>query len=341
MDDSKMAREGDLLETQDGLIFDVKGFVHPPDRVIAFPRFIPSPEGDRKLRGRAYKKIYALSERFEFLEEKLPHYLVSDHVFGDVLCEVPQKDVRRYYDPANHLINLRGSRQLDLLETDALRLHETLHSKANVTWSSLGISGSLLAGLHTVESDIDPIVYGTAEGTKVHESLEHLTRDSTSALRAYSLDELRKLYCFRRQDTRIGFDDFVKTERRKVLQGKFGGHDYFIRFVRDWAEIDEQYGDSIYCRTGYARIKASVTDDSESIFTPCRYPVETVRVLDGKGAEDVVEVASFRGRFCEQARTGETIIAQGKTEKVQTKDGNSFSRLLLGSQPSDFMVLET
>ncbi|MGB9135589.1 MAG: hypothetical protein WCC63_08450, partial [Candidatus Bathyarchaeia archaeon] len=89
-----------------------------------------------------------------------------------------------------------------------------------------------------------------------------------------------------------------------------------------------------------AKIKATVTNDSEAIFTPCRYSVENVRLLGGKGGEAVSEVASFRGRFCEQARTGETVIAQGKVEKVRRKDGETFLRLLLGNEPSDFMALE-
>jgi predicted nucleotidyltransferase len=37
-----MAREGDLIRTKSGVVFDVKGLVHPPNRIIAFPRFIPS-----------------------------------------------------------------------------------------------------------------------------------------------------------------------------------------------------------------------------------------------------------------------------------------------------------
>jgi predicted nucleotidyltransferase len=41
-------REGDLIKTRAGVVFDVKGLVHPPNKVIAFPRFIPSPEGSRK-----------------------------------------------------------------------------------------------------------------------------------------------------------------------------------------------------------------------------------------------------------------------------------------------------
>ena len=42
------AREGELIETKDGIIFDVKGLTHPPDKVIAFPRFIPSTKGNRE-----------------------------------------------------------------------------------------------------------------------------------------------------------------------------------------------------------------------------------------------------------------------------------------------------
>ena len=42
------AREGDLIRTKANVVFDVKGTAHPKDKVIAFPRFIPSTEGTRK-----------------------------------------------------------------------------------------------------------------------------------------------------------------------------------------------------------------------------------------------------------------------------------------------------
>ncbi|MHA1729051.1 MAG: hypothetical protein ACTSWY_10000, partial [Promethearchaeota archaeon] len=35
------AIEGDFIETQDNLIFDVKDFLHPKDKIIAFVRYIP------------------------------------------------------------------------------------------------------------------------------------------------------------------------------------------------------------------------------------------------------------------------------------------------------------
>ena len=35
------AREGDLIKTKSNVVFDVKGLVHPADKIIAFPRFIP------------------------------------------------------------------------------------------------------------------------------------------------------------------------------------------------------------------------------------------------------------------------------------------------------------
>jgi len=69
------AREGDLLQTKDDFIFDVKGLSHPPNRTVAFPRFIPDPSGDRESKGVTYKKIYQLSERYKFLETRLPYIL--------------------------------------------------------------------------------------------------------------------------------------------------------------------------------------------------------------------------------------------------------------------------
>lgn len=54
----------------------------------------------------------------------------------------------------------------------------------------------------------------------------------------------------------------------------------------------------------------------------------------------IEEIASFRGRFCEQARNGETVIAQGKVEQVtDRKQNREYFRLLLGNKPSDYMLL--
>ncbi|MFB3890102.1 MAG: hypothetical protein ACE14S_11470 [Candidatus Bathyarchaeia archaeon] len=45
-------------------------------------------------------------------------------------------------------------------------------------------------------------------------------------------------------------------------------------------------------------------------------------------------------RVCEQAKTGERIVVQGKIERVTDKMGNyEHYRVLIGNQPSDFMAL--
>jgi hypothetical protein len=109
--------------------------------------------------------------------------------------------------------------------------------------------------------------------------------------------------------------------------------------VKDWNEISERYGDVHYSNAGYARIRATVIDASDAIFTPCIYRIENPRVLEGKNIMKISEIASFRGRFCEQARNGEVVVAQGKIERMRGKEGGERFRLLLGNLPSDFMIL--
>jgi predicted nucleotidyltransferase len=95
-----------------------------------------------------------------------------------------------------------------------------------------------------------------------------------------------------------------------------------------------------YKDCGYAKITATVADDAEALFTPCTYKLENVQVVDGAKLEPIQEIASFRGRFCEQARTGEAITAQGKVERVtDARTEREHYRLILGNVLSDFMVL--
>jgi len=333
------AREGDLLETTENILFDVKGLVHPPDRIVAFLRYVPDPNGDRKRDEMRYRKVYALSKRYALLKRKFPQYLVYDPVFNEHLCEVPIEAVKRHYQPANRLRDLRYEDKLDEVERTALRFVELLKENAEVPWSKLGISGSILVKLHTPASDIDPIVYGSENGYRVYSALKRMLEDRKNPVKPYSLKELKELFDFRSKDTVMRFEDFVRTDSRKVLQGKFMGKDYFVRFVKDWNEIKEQYGTILYKPVGYAKIRAKIVDDSEAIFTPCCYKIENVEILEGPRVESIEEIVSFRGRFCEQANSGEVVIAQGKVERLQIEGNREHFRLLLGNNVSDHMII--
>ena len=327
-----------MVEDLNGVLFDVKGLVHPPGRVVAFPRFVPDVEGDRGRGELVYRKVYALSARYELLEKRFPQYLVEDAVFGERLCEVLLKDVRSHYRPNERLRELRSTKELDILEREALDFVTLLKESASVLWKALGISGSILAKMHTTSSDIDPIVYGEQNCRRVWSALKLLHKKKQSSVRVYGKEDLRSLFDFRSKDTRVGFEDFVRTESRKVLQGKYHDRDYFIRCVKGWNEVEERYGDVHYSNVGYSTIEATVVDVSESIFTPCKYKIGRVRVLRGE-EKPVSEIVSFRGRFCEQAENGEAVVAQGKLERIQNKSGEVGFRLLLGNKPSDFMIL--
>ncbi|MGB9714376.1 MAG: nucleotidyltransferase domain-containing protein [Candidatus Bathyarchaeales archaeon] len=334
-------REGDFVETKQGSIFDVKGLIHPPNRVIAFVRYFPSDKGIRKSKGALYEKVYSLSSRYDWLRKKFPQYLVYDPIFDEVLCEVPIKDIKSHFKPTEALRRLRKAEKLEDLELKVLEMANLLKSSAKIHWNVIGASGSVMVGLHTPSSDIDLVVYGSENCQRVYAVLRELLKTQETPFKPYEKADLRVLFDFRSKDTMMSFEDFVAVESRKVLQGKFMERDYFIRFVKDWNEISEKYGDVCYRNCGYTRIEATVADDSESIFTPCTYKIENVKIVEGPKLEPIEEISSFRGRFCEQAKNGETVIAQGKLEHVTDKRQNrEYFRILLGGKTSDYMVLK-
>lgn len=332
-------REGDFIETFDNAIFDVKGLVHPPGKVVAFIRYVPDPEGDRKRDGETYRKIYPLEERYELLRQRYPHYLVFDDIFDDYLNEVPTELIKHHYDPLKKPVELRGRKVLDEAESGALELIELLKERSNIGWSSIGISGSILVRLHRPNSDIDLIVYGSKNCLSVYEVLRVMLTEEKGPLRPYEIEDLKSLYKSRSMDNIMPLKEFIKIEKRKLLQGRFEDREYFIRFVKDWSEVKEDYGDILYKSMGYAKVVSTIIDDSEAIFTPCRYEIDEVQVMEGRKVTPIKEIASFRGRFCEQARIGERVEAQGKLEEVRKGDGTRYYRLLLGGRPTDYIIL--
>jgi predicted nucleotidyltransferase len=280
-----------------------------------------------------------LSKRYDLLKREYPQYLVNDPVFNTLLCEVPVEDIKQHYQPAQGLQEIRNRNRLDEPEAAALRFMEILKENSGVEWSKLGVSGSILVKLQEPSSDIDLVVYGSEIGCRVAETMKEMFENKHSQIKAYDMDGLRELFDFRSKDTNVSFEDFVRTDSRKVSHGKFMDKHFFIRFVKDLNEISEQYGSIIYKPEGNATIKATVADDSESLFTPCTYKLANVKILEGPKIEHLEEIVSFRGRFCEHARNGEAVIAEGKLERVQQEGKDDHYRLLLGGKPSDHMIL--
>jgi uncharacterized protein len=332
------ALEGAALETEAGLIFTVKGVVHPPDRIVAYLRYVPDEHGER-LRGRKrYRRVYSVMEREEALRTLGLSYRVDDPMLGVPVDAVPWDDVTRVHDPRERLQRLRDTGSDGALAEDALALAELLREAAGVPGTALGLTGSLLFDLHMADSDIDLVVYGDSECRKVHAALTRLLDDSSSVMRRPRGEELAAIHAMHREDTPLSAADFARLQAGKVNEGRFAGRPYFVRFVKLPGEAPERYGDPRFAPAGRALVEARVVDDHDALFTPCRYTVRGVRVLEGAPVANLGEVVSFRGRFADQARAGQRVRARGALERVVWRERAETTRLVVGGRPGDFLL---
>lgn len=303
------AREGDFLETTEGLIFDVKGDCHPPDRIISFIRYIPDSRGDRKKGKIAYRKIYDLKERYHFLKKEYPQYVYFDPVFQRELQAVPHECIKKVYYPREKLKELVTA-QKDTLEECTVQLAQML----DIPVETVGVSGSVLVGLHTPNSDIDLIVYGKEHCIQAYNRLKALREKGV-------IQQFDRKRALQKAQFRWGHanEGLIQLEQKKVLHGLFQKKEYFFRLLK----LDTvTYGDVQYIPMYKARMKAVVTDDTDSIFTPCCYRIEDSSI------KEVEQIVSLRGRFCEQVQRGDSITAQGTAEKVLCKTGEYYQMML-------------
>ena len=71
--------EGYYLRLHDGVVFYAKGLVHPPGHVVAYPKYLPSPEGPRTAPwGLRYVKYGRVEDQLRVIEERYPGYLKHD-----------------------------------------------------------------------------------------------------------------------------------------------------------------------------------------------------------------------------------------------------------------------
>lgn len=325
--------EGSFLVTKDDLIFEVKGILHPETRVIAYLRYVPSEKGERVAPGgRRYRKVYDLEARERYLKEKFPQYLWYDAIHGRWMQTVDWNDVSYVLEPPEALREMRDLGQhLRGLESDSLALVKHIVERADIKWDSIGITGSQLLGLSIPDSDIDVVVYGLEAGRRVYSIMRSFF--ANRIVERYSGLRLYEHVDFRWGGVNLDSTVLAEIEEKKYLQGIFREREFYIRLVKLPSDLDYRYGDRIYGPSTSRTAICRITDDSDSIFTPCEYDV------DCESDPSLEKIISFRGRFAEQAHVGTFLRVRGSVENVRDlNSGREYRQFILGEKDTDYMV---
>jgi predicted nucleotidyltransferase len=276
----------DFFETKDGWIFAVADYYHPCG-IRSLLRYIPHPKGERMVDGKRYCKL-DFEESYQFLRDKRPDYVQDLHV-------VPVEEVQRLFLPSRGL-----AKAIDLdsrVKTIASVLRE-----AGLPLEAMGITGSMLLGLHSPSSDIDFVVYGPWWWR----ARDALARAKEEEGRIQDLDEDMWRRIYSKRNPELGFNEFVLHERRKGNRGMIEGTYFDLLFTRDYSQIAPQPpspGEVL----GRFRIRALVEDATFAFDSPAVYRL---------AHPEVAEILCYSHTYAGQAWPGETVEAEGVLEKT-------------------------
>ena len=321
--------EGDYIQTIEGLYFTVKGFRHPNDRVVAYLRYIPDPSGERVRSGVRYRRVYDLESTTKYLKENYPNYLSYVDFLGMNVQAVPLSNIFMIYKPSIVLQQILENPSTKL-ERLVGRFTSILNAESEVPFEKFGVSGSLLIGLATTDSDLDLIVYGENSCRRVYKALKQL-RQISSEVKGYDSTTVKRVVLSRWSDTGIDLGKFFNIEIQKNLHGYFNESEYFLRLVKI-PDIFELYSKPIRVVRG----EVTISDDCDSIFTPCRYEANEAKIFDPADDFNIIDLVSFRGKFTEQAKKGDCVEFKGLLEEVTFTDRVRY-RVILGGK-GDYLI---
>ena len=332
-------KDRDFVETTEGLLFCVVGYLHPPYRYTAYLKYTPSGEGEWSRGETAYNRVipyYAVSQvenTYDFLRKRYPQYIHYCPVRDITVSSVPKASIKEYYRPRERLQAILGEPQ-DELEWKLNDLTSILSGLSSLDSSNLGVTGSLLTRSHNPEfSDIDLTVYSLEASNRLKETILEMRKEE-SAIQPFSVAKNKVWSNSRAGRFPLSPEELMEFAERRWNYGVFSDTYFSIHPVRTDEEITERYGDNTYEHREDVEGKGIVSDASESIYLPAIYGLEDVE-LEGSGSSDIERIVSFEGLFCDMFRSGERVEFRGTLERVSGKE--NYHRVVIGgagSRPS-------
>jgi len=337
----KMLKDRDNLETIEGAFFTILGHVHPPDRVFAYLKYLPTNKAGNGIWERnnirfqrtipEYSAANVINS-FKFLKAFYPEFLFSCPINNILMSAVPINKIRKLYYAECELQRLILKEQYDPLEMKLIQMVNLLIEQFDLDQENFGITGSIALQMHHPKySDIDLIVFGRSVANLLanelpsfiaeHPSFDGLHKKTTEEV----IQRKSKLFNLPQKDIRLIFE-------RKWNVGVFKGTRFAILPVRTRVEVEENYGDSIYHSVDQMTIVAEILSAKDSWFNPAIYQISVLKIIKGPHISNIRMLVSWENFFANVAKEGETILAKGKLERViNSKTHETWYRILIGS----------
>jgi predicted nucleotidyltransferase len=326
-------KDRDFLETNDGLFFCVVGYLHPPDRITAYLKYIPSKTGKWRRENEHYKRminyyhVNQVEKTYTYLKTNFPKYLFNDKIRNIVISTIPKKDIKTYYDPRERLNKILGNPN-DILEERLCEIIERIQNLVEIK-NDIGITGSMLTKSHNPEfSDLDITIYGKKNILKIKKAVLELK--SKGIMRNLSKKELEAWCTQRSEKFPLTIPELKRIASQRWNFGYYKNTYFSFHPTRSDEEIKEKYGENKYYQIDETKGIGVITDVSESMYNPAIYEINQTK-LNNSG-KTVSEIVSFESIYADLFNTGEKVEFKGILEKVSGK--NDYFRIVLGGAGS-------
>jgi predicted nucleotidyltransferase len=335
-------RDRDAIVTREGLIFRVFGYSHPPNAFVCDAEYASDkvfkstdPRAPRTGGEQVFYKFYD-DEGWKLVFNRYPQYTFQHAMLGQRVVGVNEADVAEVRKPEERLRALANEAPKDELHDAMQRALNVVVRRSGLAVADFGVFGSMLHGFHHPKfSDIDLIVYGRKENSKMRETLQALYEDYASGFRN-EFETAKAMEGKRWRFKNYSVNEFVWHQKRKQIYGLFedakSRRTIKAEFepVKRWSEISSEYdAETRILRKAWVRIKARTTKDDDAPFIPSVYSIEPLEVLSGtKAALEALRVISYMEEFRLQAQKDENVLVEGNLEEVVSPNG-SFHQIAL------------
>lgn len=290
----------DFIETPEGLIFAVLVDEMEQGRHLCFLRYLRTATG--------YQKV-ATDEANQLLSLNYPQYHYHSRKRDADLHGVPKNAVKKHYQPARRFATIVSGKRCCPLE-NTLGYVANLLEYGGLKPSEIGVTGSLLIGAQTIHSDIDLVVYGRDNFSRLRSIVQQAITEKT-------LDPLSEVLwkeSYQRRACSLTLNEYLWHEKRKHNKASFS--DTKI----DFSLVSEPGYEALqpFRKIKTAKITAPVTDARYAFDHPACYQIDH---------PEISEIASFTPTYTGQAVTGETVVASGMLEESDC----GLRRLVVGS----------